>query len=61
MGGFLEWFDQQVVDGVVDAAGWISRNLGWGFGRLQSGQVQFYGVGIASGVVVILVAYLVWG
>ena len=61
LGGFLEWFDQQVVDSVVDAAGWFSRNLGWAFGRLQSGQAQFYGVGITSGIVVILVAYLVWG
>ena len=60
-GGFLEWFDQQVVDSIVDAAGWISRNLGWAFGRLQSGQAQFYGVGITTGIVAILVAYLVWG
>ena len=61
LGGFLEWFDQQVVDSVVDAMGWFSRNLGWAFGRLQSGQAQFYGVGILTGIVVILVAYLVWG
>ena len=61
LGGFLEWFDQQVVDSAVDAAGWISRNLGWAFGRIQSGQVQFYGVGITTGIVMILVAYLVWG
>ena len=61
LGGVLDWFDQQVVDGVVDAAGWFSRNLGWAFGRLQSGQVQFYGVGITTGIVVIMVAYLVWG
>ena len=61
LGGFLEWFDQQIVDSVVDAVGWFSRNLGVAFGRLQSGQAQFYGVGITSGIVVILVAYLVWG
>ena len=61
LGGFLEWFDQQIVDSIVDAAGWISRNLGWAFGRIQSGQAQFYAVGISLGILVILVTYLVWG
>ena len=61
LGGFLEWFDQQIVDSIVDAAGWISRNLGWAFGRIQSGQAQFYAMGISLGILVILVTYLVWG
>ena len=61
LGGFLEWFDQQIVDSIVDATGWISRNLGWAFGRIQSGQAQFYAMGISLGILVILVTYLVWG
>ena len=61
LGGFLEWFDQQIVDSIVDAAGWFSRNLGWAFGRIQSGQAQFYAMGISLGILVILVTYLVWG
>ena len=61
LGGLLEWFDQQIVDSIVDAAGWFSRNLGWAFGRIQSGQAQFYAMGISLGILVILVTYLVWG
>jgi len=61
LGGFLEWFDQQVVDGVVDALGWISRNVGWALGRLQTGQTQSYAMSISLGILVILVVYLVWG
>ncbi len=61
LGGFLEWFDQQVVDGVVDALGWLSRNVGWALGRLQTGQTQSYAMGISLGILVILVVYLVWG
>ena len=61
LGGFLEWFDQQIVDGLVDAAGWLSRNAGWAVGRLQTGQAQVYAMGISLGILVILVVYLVWG
>ena len=52
------WFDERVVDGLVDLAGWSARGSGRALGMLQTGQVQAYGVGISVGVVAILVAYL---
>jgi NADH-quinone oxidoreductase subunit L len=58
---FLEWFDQQIIDNVVDAAGWASRSVGWGIGKVQNGQVQAYAFGISLGVLVILMSYLIWG
>ena len=58
---FLDWFDRTVVDGIVEFAGWFSRNIGQVIARSQTGQAQAYGVGISVGVVVILVAYLLWG
>jgi NADH-quinone oxidoreductase subunit L len=60
-GGFLEWFDQQILDSAVDTLGWLSRNIGWAIGRLQTGQTQSYAAGISLGITVILVVYLVWG
>ncbi len=60
LGGFLDWFDQQIVDALVDAAGWLSRNLGWAVGRVQTGQAQFYAIGASLGALAILVTYLIW-
>ena len=56
-----DWVDSSVVDEIVDGSSWIVRNLGRGIGRLQTGQVQEYVVGISGGVLVILLIYLVWG
>ena len=61
LSGFLDWFDQQIVDGVADVLGWFSRNVGWALGRLQSGQAQSYAMWISMGILLILVVYLVWG
>ena len=54
-------FDRVVVDGAVDFTGWVSRNVGSVVARLQTGQTQAYGIGIAVGVLVILVVYLATG
>ena len=56
-----DWFERSVVDGVVDAVGFFSRNIGRAVSQLQTGQVQTYGVAISLGVVSILVGYLIWG
>ncbi|MBI4337468.1 MAG: hypothetical protein HY683_06535, partial [Chloroflexi bacterium] len=56
----LEWFDGTIVDGAVDGVGWLGRNLGKALARLQTGEVQAYGAGISLGLLVILIAYLVW-
>ncbi len=59
--GFLDWFDSHMVDGSVDMVGWMSRNVGRAVARLQTGQAQAYAVGISTGVLVILLVYLLWG
>jgi len=57
----LNWFDSRIVDGVVDAISWFGRNIGHAMARLQTGQVQGYGAGIALGVLLIVAGYLIWG
>jgi NADH:ubiquinone oxidoreductase subunit 5 (subunit L)/multisubunit Na+/H+ antiporter MnhA subunit len=52
------WFDERVVDGLVDLAGWSARSSGRALSMLQTGQIQAYGAGISVGVIAILVAYL---
>ena len=54
-----DWLDRRVVDGFVDVVGWFGRNTGHAAAQIQSGQVQVYGVGIAMGIILLLLAYLV--
>ena len=56
----MEWLDRNLVDGTVDAVGWIFRNIGSVIGRLQTGQVQAYGTVIALGSLLILLGLLLW-
>ena len=53
-----DWLDRNLVDGTVDAIGWIFRNIGSVIGRLQTGQVQAYGTMIALGSLLILLGLL---
>ena len=55
----LWWFDAKVVDGAVNGAGWVAQRLGGGLRRTQTGRVNNYGLGIAGGLVLVLIAYLV--
>jgi NADH-quinone oxidoreductase subunit L len=55
----LWWFDAKVIDGAVNGAGWVAQRLGGGLRRVQTGRVQNYGLGMAAGMVLVLVAYLV--
>ena len=54
----LDWLDRNLVDGTVDAVGWIFRNIGSVIGRLQTGQVQGYTTVIALGSLLILLGLL---
>ena len=45
------WFDQRVVDGVVNGAGLGTRRLSRGLRYLQSGQAQWYAAALFVGVV----------
>ena len=47
-------FDDGVIDGGVNGLGWLSRTLGKGFRRIQTGDVQGYLVGALVGVIVIM-------
>ncbi|MCI0845533.1 MAG: NADH-quinone oxidoreductase subunit L [Chloroflexi bacterium] len=58
--GTLDWIDRNLVDGTVDAVGWIFRNIGSVIGRLQTGQVQAYGTAIALGSLLILLGLLLF-
>jgi NAD(P)H-quinone oxidoreductase subunit 5 len=45
------WFDQRVVDGVVNGAGLGTRRLARGLRYVQSGQAQWYAAALFIGVV----------
>ena len=59
--GLTDWLDRNWLDGLVDLTAGICRNGGRLLAQLQTGQVQFYGVVIALGATLILLAYLVFG
>ena len=53
----LWWFDVKVIDGVVNGTGWLAERIGGILRRLQTGRVQNYGLGIAAGLVIVLLVY----
>jgi NADH-quinone oxidoreductase subunit L len=55
----LWWFDAKVIDGAVNGAGWVAQQLGGALRQFQTGRTQNYGLGIATGLVLVLVAYWV--
>jgi NADH:ubiquinone oxidoreductase subunit 5 (subunit L)/multisubunit Na+/H+ antiporter MnhA subunit len=54
------WFDAKVIDGAVNGAGWLAQRYGGLLRRTQTGRVQNYGLGMAAGMVMVLLAYLVF-
>ena len=52
------WFDREVVDGTVNAIGGGTVEAGRGLGRIQTGRVQNYALGIAVGLIVMAGSYL---
>jgi NADH-quinone oxidoreductase subunit L len=55
----LWWFDRNVVDGAVNGTGRLVSSAGGSLRRIQTGRVQNYALGIAVGLIVMAVAYLV--
>ncbi|MDQ3148904.1 MAG: NADH-quinone oxidoreductase subunit L [Chloroflexota bacterium] len=53
----LWWFDAKVIDGAVNGAGWVARAIGGGLRKSQTGRVENYGLGIAAGLVVVLIMF----
>ncbi|MCS6802767.1 MAG: NADH-quinone oxidoreductase subunit L [Chloroflexota bacterium] len=56
----LGWFDTNIVDGVVNGLGTLFSVLSEGFRRWQTGRVQYYGIFLALGAVLLFVVSLVW-
>src|SRR3970282_1279367 len=54
----LWWFDRELVDGIVNGAGAVTRASGRGLAQVQTGRVQNYALGIAIGLIVMAGAYL---
>ncbi|MCV0402179.1 MAG: NADH-quinone oxidoreductase subunit L [Chloroflexi bacterium] len=50
----LWWFDAKVIDGTVNGAGWLASTVGAGLRKVQTGRVENYGLGIAAGLVLVL-------
>ena len=53
----LWWFDARIIDGIVNGAGWLASTIGGGLRKVQTGRVENYGLGIAAGLAVVLLAY----
>ncbi len=56
--GAMWWFDRTVVDGTVNGVGRLTVDAGRGLRRVQTGRVQNYALGIALGLIVMTVSYL---
>ena len=56
-----DWFDSKIVDGVVNGVADVTTATGRGVRKLQTGQIQTYGLGIALGVLVIVVCFYIFG
>jgi NADH-quinone oxidoreductase subunit L len=52
------WFDKNIVDGIVNGIGAVTRRAGTDLARVQTGRVQNYALGIAVGLLVMAGSYL---
>ena len=52
----MRWFDQHVVDGLVDLIGQVPRYIGALFWPIQNGLVQYYALLMVLGLAVFLIA-----
>jgi NADH-quinone oxidoreductase subunit L len=59
VGNALWWFDAKVIDGAVNGAGWVAQRVGGLLRRAQTGRVENYGLGMAAGLALVLIGYLV--
>jgi len=54
----LWWFDREIIDGIVNGLGAVTRASGRGLAQVQTGRVQNYALGIAIGLIVMAGSYL---
>jgi NADH-quinone oxidoreductase subunit L len=57
--GAMAWFDREIVDGIVNGIGAVTRRSGGGLARVQTGRVQNYALGIAIGLIAMAGSYFV--
>ena len=50
---FLSWFDQNVVDFLINSIGWSTRNIGTPIKQMHNGQIQMYATITSLGILVI--------
>jgi len=55
----MAWFDRNVVDGIVNGIGALTRRSGTGLARVQTGRVQNYALGIAFGLIAVAGSYFI--
>jgi NADH-quinone oxidoreductase subunit L len=55
----MAWFDREIVDGIVNGIGVLTRRSGAGLSRVQTGRVQNYALGIALGLIAMAGSYFV--
>jgi NADH-quinone oxidoreductase subunit L len=55
----MAWFDRNVVDGIVNGIGAVTRRSGSDLARVQTGRVQNYALGIALGLIAMAGSYFV--
>jgi NADH-quinone oxidoreductase subunit L len=55
----LAWFDRNVIDGIVNSIGALTRRSGSDLARVQTGRVQNYALGIALGLIAMAGSYFV--
>jgi len=53
----LWWFDVHVIDGAVNGAAWLAQRIGARLRTAQTGRVENYGLGMAAGLILVLVVY----
>lgn len=59
IGRALYWLDLYVIDGIVNGLGKLTLRLGDGLRKIQTGQVQQYGL-VLFGAILLVAAWLVW-
>ncbi|CAN5646264.1 NADH-quinone oxidoreductase subunit L [soil metagenome] len=55
----VAWADAKIIDGAVNGSGWLVRGAAGQFRKLQSGNVRNYAAAIGSGVVLLLLWFVV--
>jgi NADH-quinone oxidoreductase subunit L len=52
----MEWFDLQVINGLVNGIGWLTGYLGISLRYTEDGQVQSYAIYMYAGIVILLIS-----